>query len=681
MAMMNKQALDQAFNRAAAAHKAGNLTEAKSGFERIVKAVPQMAQARFQLARILLEANRAKDAVAHLAAARASAPKQPPVWQLSAVALGVLGDATKIEAFKIELNAAPIPPAAKAELLAKMAINRPPEFGGASKAEMDAVIAALMDRDGPRALELATKLDSTYPGTALIINTLATAYEHSDDSASADVIYRRAIIQDPYAVAVRTNYARFLSENEQFNPASIQLNRATELQPENPKLHALLAIALCETRQGLRAEQAAKRALELDPNETAAKTALANAYSINNKPEKARALFDSLVAANEGMPQSLIYRGNHFQQAGDFAKASADYIAAVQAHPEMTGLYYQIAIGRKFTIDDPIIPIIEQRAAQQPADAPDANLSFALSKIYEDTKQYDRVFAHLRRANDAVAQDWDVAAYTKREHHIHKMADKADLPALSKNSENDFAPIFVTGLPRSGTTLTEQILAAHTTTTGVGEALWSRTALHEVLTDRNAEKRSKADLKSMLQKAGSEYARMAQDDFPSAGRIVDKALSNHEHVGLLKAAMPKARIVILKRDPRDNLLSIYKNRFAANGLKYNTDLRALAYYYSRFLKWLDYWQDQWPDSFYTLDYDKLTADPEGETRKLLGYCGLDWQDGVLDFHKGDNNVRTLSVYQVRQPIYRSSVRGWERYKDDLAPLFDALEEFGVPLPD
>ena len=681
MAMMNKPALDQAFKRAAAAHKAVNLAEAKAGFERIIKAVPNMAQARFQLARILLEADDAKGAVIHLEAARKSAPKQPPVWQLSAIALGVLGDTARIDKFNAELRAAPIPATVKSDIAAKMKSDRPAEFGGAPKAEMDALIAALVRRDGDQAFDIAQRLDTAHPGNALILNALATAYELKGDATAADVIFRKAIRTDPYAATVRTNYARYLSEREQFLPASQHLERATQLQPDNPKLLIMWAVALCEIKQARQAEEAAHKAIELSGGDPEAKLALARAQSLNQKPDAAVALFNELVAANACMPRALIQRANHYQHSGDFEASNTDYLAALAQKPDMTELFYQIAVGRKFAADDPVIPILEDRAKAASPDEIDVNIAFALSKICEDTKQYDRVFTYLNAANATLDEAWNPDRYGNFENHVHEIAQKVDLQKVAANSPNRANPILVTGLPRSGTTLTEQILAAHSTMTGVGEALWSRAALHPVMASKAAADWTENDLTAALNTLGSEYERMARQDFPNAGRMVDKALGNHEQIGLLRAAMPDARIVVLKRDPRDNLLSIYKNRFAEGSLKYNTDMRALAHYYSRFLKWLDYWQDLWPDSFHVLDYDKLTADPEGEARKMLAYCDLPWEDGVLDFHKSDNSVRTLSVYQVRQPIYRSSVRSWERYADDLKTLLDALVEFGVPLPD
>ncbi len=683
MTSMNKQALDQAFKRAAAAHKAGKLAEAKAGFERIVKAVPNMAQARFQLARILLDANDPQGAAKHLSAARKSAPKQPPVWQLSAIALGVLGDAVKIERFKSELKTAPIPATVKAELTAKMAINRPPEFGGASKADMDALIRALVNRDGDMALTLATALDRKHPGTALIINGLASAHDLLGDTVSADLLFRRAILRDPFAVSVRANYARFLNEQKQYLPAEQHLRRATQLQPENGKLFALLADTLCETSKTQQAEDAAHKAVKLLPQDAYCQMILARACSLNGKTKEAEALFDDLIAHDRGLPQALVLRAGHYQQVGAFAASVADFIRAIDIDPTLTDLYYQLVMGTKFTAGDPLITEIEDRIARSPAAAQDPGTSYAMAKIHEDTKQYDKVFTYLRSANDALAAQtpWNHDEYNRLEDHIKTIATSTDLRALGTTNRNPVDPIFVTGLPRSGTTLTEQIIGAHSTTTGVGEAFWSRAALHPLIANGESGKWSAAQINTALIAAGQAYQAMSDEEAPNALRIVDKVVGNHEHIGLLGAAMPKSRVVVMKRDPRDNLLSIYKNRFNAHGLHYNTDLRALAYYYSRFLRWLEFWQELWPDSFHVLDYDELTADPEGQARKLLDYCDLPWEDGVLDFHKSDNSVRTLSVYQVRQPIYRSSVRSWERYADDLAPLFDALREFGVPLPD
>jgi hypothetical protein len=149
------------------------------------------------------------------------------------------------------------------------------------------------------------------------------------------------------------------------------------------------------------------------------------------------------------------------------------------------------------------------------------------------------------------------------------------------------------------------------------------------------------------------------------------------YIGLLKLALPNARFVVVRRDPRDTLLSIYKNKFPDDTHLYAYDQRDLARFYETFLDMVGFWRDLVPDWFYEVDYDALVADPEPETRKLIEACGLPWEDACLSPQDNDRKVETLSLFQVRQPITKSSVKGWKRFEKDLAPMLDELRKRGL----
>jgi len=144
-------------------------------------------------------------------------------------------------------------------------------------------------------------------------------------------------------------------------------------------------------------------------------------------------------------------------------------------------------------------------------------------------------------------------------------------------------------------------------------------------------------------------------------------------MGLLKAAMPNCKFIIVRRDPRDNLLSIYRNRFADNTHLYAYNLENLGTYYKQFLRIMDFWRNKIPKGFMEINYEDLINNPETQAQKLINYCNLDWENKCLEFYKSDRQVKTLSILQVRQPIYKSSVKAWQRYEQDLQPLFKAIE--------
>ncbi len=164
--------------------------------------------------------------------------------------------------------------------------------------------------------------------------------------------------------------------------------------------------------------------------------------------------------------------------------------------------------------------------------------------------------------------------------------------------------------------------------------------------------------------------------FPGAPHVTDKSIQSYMYIGLFKLALPQSRIVVVRRDPRDNLYSMYKNRFPEGTHLYTYDQRDLVTFYGTFLEMLDFWRERVPDWFYEVQYEDLVSNPEEETRKLIAACGLDWEDACLNFHENKRKVETLSVFQVRQPISKASVQGWKRFEKGLKPMLDALREGG-----
>jgi hypothetical protein len=163
---------------------------------------------------------------------------------------------------------------------------------------------------------------------------------------------------------------------------------------------------------------------------------------------------------------------------------------------------------------------------------------------------------------------------------------------------------------------------------------------------------------------------MLQRRFTGGSRITDKSIATYVHIGFIKELMPKAKIVVVSRDPRDNALSIYKNMFADGLHRYSNDLRDIARFMRMFEAQIAYWDDAAPGSFTTISYEELIADPETQSRRLIADVGLDWEEACLDFHQSKARVDTLSNVQVRQPIYASSVGAWRSYESELAPFIE-----------
>ncbi|MBV0913664.1 tetratricopeptide repeat-containing sulfotransferase family protein [Anianabacter salinae] len=396
--------------------------------------------------------------------------------------------------------------------------------------------------------------------------------------------------------------------------------------------------------------------------------------SAQQRDAEALRFHDKAIAKAPGHGVPLGRKAATLQRLGRFDEAEPLLRKALAIEAGNDAHRYFLSVGRKFAADDPLIPEWETRfAALDAGDVNRAYLGFALTKALEDSKQHGRVFTYLRPANETVRRLYPYAREGRgRDLAAIKAAYETFVEPRPVEGHAGFAPIFVTGMPRSGTTLVEQILASHSEVTGGGELGFARAVLSEALIEGGRFK-TLGDLpKGQLAACGAETEAAMRDRFPGAARITDKSVQTYALLGPIAAALPNAHFVIVHRDPRDLLLSCYRNFFELGQHRFAYDLADLAHYYRSFLDIVAFWKDRMPGRIHEIRYEDLIAAPEAETRKLVAACGLPWEDQCMTFHESTRRVDTLSLAQVRQPLYKSSLKAWERYGDELQELFDAL---------
>ncbi|MDX1499910.1 MAG: sulfotransferase, partial [Woeseiaceae bacterium] len=316
-----------------------------------------------------------------------------------------------------------------------------------------------------------------------------------------------------------------------------------------------------------------------------------------------------------------------------------------------------------------------------------AQVCYALAKELEDLGEYERSFARLSQGAAARRglMRYDVARDIETMVAIEETFTAECLAAASAGSDNDEA-IFVLGLPRTGTTLVERVLASHSDVHAAGELTnfaveltrRARAGASGPPADRDALVRQSAELD--FRALGDAYIASTRPFTGHTPRFVDKMPLNYLYLGLIRLALPKARIVHLRRHPLDTCYAIYKQLFV-DAYPFSYDLEELGRYYAAYHRLMAHWERVLPDAFLTVDYEALVDDFEHEVRRLLEFCGLDWQAACLRFYENPEASTTASTVQVRQPVYRSSVGKWRHYRDQLAPLIAVLEAEGVPLGD
>ncbi|WP_353473304.1 sulfotransferase [Salipiger sp. H15] len=417
------------------------------------------------------------------------------------------------------------------------------------------------------------------------------------------------------------------------------------------------------------------RAVALAPTQPQVTAMAAERYRALGRPEDALAALDRQIAADPKAIKPRADKAHYLQLLGRFDEAETLFRALIKRHPDETELYRIFLATKKLAAGDPLLVAMERLWARRDlSDRHRMHLGFALAKAMEETGQTTRVFPYLARANalqrkaapfDSAAQAREFAAVRKAQAGLTPAP--AGTPALR--------PVFVTGMPRSGTTLVERILGAHPEVAAGGELGHALKLAYGYFGAGEQMRPITQEPPARVAAFAEHYMRLAaRDAGRGTGVITDKSILCHLVFGLLDHALPGARIIVVHRDPRDIALSIYKNHFVLGTHRYASDLAEIATVIKRFRASVAHWKEALPDRIHQIRYEDLVADPEGQSRALVAAAGLGWDPACLESHESAGAVKTLSVSQARQPIYRGSAQAWRKYETELAPFIEAWGE-------
>ena len=415
------------------------------------------------------------------------------------------------------------------------------------------------------------------------------------------------------------------------------------------------------------------KALALAPKNARIGMAAAERFRHFNRPDKALAAYDQVISLDRKALKPRADKAHYLQLLGRFDEAEALFVKLIKQHPRETELYRIFLATRKVTPGDPHLRAM--KALWNSASLPDPqrmHLGFALAKSMEDIGQPDQVFAYLDRANalQRAAAPFDAAAQDIEFDGVR--AAQAGLDPTATGAPPPLRPVFVTGMPRSGTTLVERILGAHSAVTTGGEMGHAMRLAYHMFGVGAQMRPLDREPPAKLRQFAESYVRLAQRDLgPDAQVVTDKSILSHLIFGLIRHSLPGARIIVVHRDPRDIALSIYKNHFTTGTHRYANDLSEIAGSIKRFRRSVAHWRDRMPGLIHEIRYEDLVSDPEPQSRALVAAAGLDWEDACLTFHNSGGAVKTLSVSQVRQPIHRRSAQAWKTYETELTPFIAA----------
>ncbi|MDH5529216.1 MAG: sulfotransferase [Paracoccaceae bacterium] len=694
-----------------------NYIAALETYGKIVKTNPGVPEVHFQMGRILCQTDSASNALPHLRMVSEAKPNEKLVWLARAEAVALSANDEAEADFLRALKLAPIETEAKIKLQDRFGARRHksrPATGGMKAKDIQRMLALLESGKVSETEFMAAKFTRTHPRSAIAFSILGTAQMIQRKIVAAEASYMAAIRIDPEYAETFDYLGRLFAETGRDDAAAECFRKAITLAPG--MMSALLALASMQTKLGRPAAAIPLliRAIKTDDNAPEAYRALGNAYSRLRDYKNAETAFeDAMKRSNVETAEHLALlaqvqsrlgkddlalknydraleidansaaavggKAQLLQTLGNFEAAQGLFRRSFELDPSNGENHRMFIASHKTRTGDPLIESMINRFNDPTlSDDSKMNFGFAIAKALEDVKEFGQVFRYLDQANALMrkAYPYDIAKRINDVNLLQQAFSDVDWQNIEIKGTTNFAPIFVTGMPRSGTTLIEQIIASHSEVTGAGEIGEAAGSAHKLIMS-NGKPRTFAEIpESEIIGLGHHFEAYIHERFPNVARITDKSIQSYMSLGLLKLAMPNARFVIVRRDPRDNLLSIYKNKFPDETHLYAYDLADLVHYYRTFVDTINFWRELVPDWFYEVQYEELVANPEEESRKLIAACGLEWEDACLNFHENKRKIETLSVFQARQPISKGSVKAWQRYEKELKPMLDALRESG-----
>ena len=416
-----------------------------------------------------------------------------------------------------------------------------------------------------------------------------------------------------------------------------------------------------------------EKALSINQNFIDAILNLAQLDLNENKTEKAKEALDKALALSKSpQQQEIIYNslGFYYQQLGNFKEAIDCFKNVNKLNPLSTIPDKAISLIHKYTDEhDEHLKTMENKLTKIKEKQNLQSLYFALGKAYEDLKKFNKSFEFLKKGNDIADKKFNYNIQNDEIlfSNIKKLFEnnKLDNQTISKEKI-----IFIVGMPRSGTTLAEQIISSHNKVYGAGELSFLESAIRKNLLNGNKFNNNKIHEINYetLKKIENEYVSQTKlFDFKEK-IITDKAPLNFRWIGIIKTIFPNAKIVHCERDAMDVCFSNYKNTFTSESIAFCYNLNKLGNYFKLYKDLMNFWYQIYNDQIYKLSYEKLINDQEGETKKLIKFCELEWDLNCLSPHKNNKKVSTASLAQVRSPIYKSSIKLWENYSKNLNDL-------------
>ncbi|MCV6824782.1 MULTISPECIES: tetratricopeptide repeat-containing sulfotransferase family protein [Halocynthiibacter] len=550
------------------------------------------------------------------------------------------------------------------------------------------------------------KLLAAYPKAADLWNFLGICYTQSGDPENGATAFKKASQLEPKVPDGHINLANALKSQEKYDEAIQSYKRALKIVPNHLDASYNLAVTLKSQGKHDEAIEAYKRVIELDKDYFDAYFNLGELYFAMHQHDDAIETYKECVRLKPTFVDAQRFLANNYRKRGYNEEAAANYLRTLELDPENHGLmkdlssiynnmgqfeeaekwlkraleikpdfaeaHRLLAMQNKYTEDDPhLATMLSMYNDPELEDEVRMQICSGLSKAMGDIGKTKESFEFLKESNALHKKilDYDIQKDIDLFDKIKSTADKvqrASLKAKPAEEGDTPVPIFILGMPRSGTTLTEQILSAHPEIAGADELPYVGAFGGDI---KVGDKPANAETIREFRKKYMDLLIKHADGKPY---VTDKMPHNFNSIGLICAAFPEAKIIHIDREAAAICWSNYKTFFPAVGLAYCHDLSDVVDYYFLFEDLMNFWWERYPDRMYRLDYEELTRNQEEETRKLIDYIGVEWDDACLSPQKNTRSIKTASLRQARQAVYSGSSKAWEKFAPYLDGAFDRL---------
>jgi tetratricopeptide (TPR) repeat protein len=512
---------------------------------------------------------------------------------------------------------------------------------------------------------------------------LANALREQEKHVEAEASYRAAIALRPDYTDAYFNLGDSLMSQKRADEAEVCYHQALYLKTDFVEAYNHLGVSLKKQGRFADAEANFRKALDLRPDYASAHNNLGNALHDQDRIAEAEACYRQAIKFKTDYAEAYSNLGNTLKSEGRLDEAKEALERAIAIKPDFVEPHFGLSVLKTYAEDDPHLAMLEKQRPMVGDLSIETQIRywFALGKVYEDIGRHDESFGAYEQGNRLKhgVLAWDEAEDDAMLERMMAVFTKEFFAARPKPTHAGKAPIFIVGMPRSGTTLLEQILSTHPGVFGAGELKDMNEVVIRAMpsADYLRYPTAVADFTSEeFRRIGEQYTERVWRNAPEAARITDKMPSNFFYLGMIHLMLPEAKIIHAMRDPMDSCFSCYSRLFNKENVRFAYDLGTLGRYYARYIKLMRHWHTVLPPgTILDLRYEDMVADTEGQARRALAHLDLPWDESCLEFHHNKRRVKTASLAQVRKPIYKTSVARWKYYEKHLEPLLDIVSQY------